>query len=264
MTGNGLRVSIVVPAKNEARNLSIMLPLLPEVHEIIVVDGNSVDGSLAAAAAARPDAILLQQTRRGKGNALACGFAASTGDVIVMFDADGSADPGEIPKFLEALSDGADVAKGSRFTAGGGSDDISTIRLIGNAMLNVLTNLVLGTRYSDLCYGYNAFRASALRVVHLPDPARPYDGSMLWGDGFEIETLLTCQFTRAGLNIVEVPSHELPRIHGASNLNAIRDGIRVLRTVLNERRRAAVVPATRRLPHADPAFAASGRWDGDR
>lgn len=229
-------ISIIVPARNEAKNLKIVLPLLPDVHEIIVVDGHSVDGTAEVARRVRPGVDVITQTRKGKGNALVCGFERATGDIIVMFDADGSADAAEIPRFVDALLAGADVSKGSRFMAGGSSDDITPLRQLGNKALNVLTNVLLGTRYTDLCYGYNAFWSRILPALELPAAHIPGTGErMLWGDGFEIETLLNCRFAEGRLSVVEVPSVELPRIHGESNLNAMSDGLRVLRTVLNER-----------------------------
>ena len=234
------RISIVVPAKNEARNLELILPRLPDVHEIILVDGHSVDGTVDAARRVRPDIRVVAQTRKGKGNALACGFAAATGDVIVMFDADCSADPEEIPRFVRALTDGADFAKGSRFRAGGGSADLTWLRRAGNGGLNLLANAVLRTRYTDLCYGYNAFWTDILTDLDLPDPAVAAldNAPMLWGDGFEIETVINCRIAVAGLRVVEVPSYEQLRVHGTSNLNAFSDGLRVLKTINTERRRA--------------------------
>src|SRR3954447_3018591 len=237
------RVSVVVPTRNEARNLEVVLPAIaavrPAVHEIIVVDGNSVDGTIETAQRVLPWVKVITQTRKGKGNAMACGFAAATGDAIVMFDADGSADPGEIPAFVRALVAGADFAKGSRFVRGGGSDDITLLRKSGNAGLNGVANALFGTSYTDLCYGYNAFWIDILPVLDLPDinmPAPP-DG-MLWGDGFEIETVLNCRVAAAGLKITEVPSMERERIFGVSNLRTFADGSRVLRTLAAERRRA--------------------------
>jgi glycosyltransferase involved in cell wall biosynthesis len=233
-------ISIVVPALNEALNLSVVLPQLPDVHEVILVDGGSVDGTMMAARRARPDIVTVLQTRRGKGNALAAGFARVTGDIVVMFDADGSADPAEITRYVDALRAGADFAKGSRYVRGGGSADITTIRSVGNRFLNTVSNLVFRTRYTDLCYGYNAFWADLIPLLDLPDhtsPA-PANGKMVWGDGFEIETVINCRFAAAQVAITEVPSVERLRMFGESNLRAFQDGFRVLRTIFTEWRRA--------------------------
>lgn len=233
-------VSVVIPALNEARNLPHVFARLPEeVHEVIVVDGHSVDGTAAVARELRPDARIVTQNRRGKGNALACGFAAATGDIIAMVDADGSTDPAEIPQFVQALVDGADFAKGTRFTTGGGSSDITPLRSAGNKVLCGIFNLLYGTRYSDLCYGFNVFWRHHMRSFRLDatSAAEP-DAAPLWGDGFEIEALMSIRASTAGLTVAEVGSFEHPRIHGTSNLNTFRDGYRVLRTILAERRNA--------------------------
>ena len=129
------------------------------------MDGHSTDGTADVARALYPDVRIVTQTRRGKGNALACGFEASTGDIIVMLDADGSANPGEIARFVDALRSGADFAKGSRFLPGGGSADITYLRRAGNWFFSALVNTLFGTRYSDLCYGYNAFWAYCLPQI---------------------------------------------------------------------------------------------------
>jgi glycosyltransferase involved in cell wall biosynthesis len=219
------RVSVVIPTRNEARNLPhVFRDMPPDVHEVIVVDGHSTDATVETARRLWPSVHVIHQEGRGKGNALALGFAAVTGDIVVMLDADGSADPAEIPRFVEALVAGADVAKGSRFLAGGGSTDITAIRRLGNLGLTTMVNVLWGTRYTDLCYGYNALWAWCARDVDIDC------------DGFEVETLINIRIAEAGWRVVEVPSMELERIHGSSNLRAHRDGMRVLRTIHGELR----------------------------
>ena len=238
------RVSVVIPTKNEVRNIPGVLAELPEgLHEVVLVDADSDDGTVETALRIRPDIRVVSQTRRGKGNAMVCGFAACTGDVIVMLDADGSADPSEIPAFVEALVDGADFAKGSRFLPGGGSTDLTALRRMGNGVLNFVMNRLYRTAYTDLCYGYNAFWARCVDRMALPSADGPVPEA---GDGFEIETLLTARVAAAGLKVTEVPSFERDRWFGESNLNTWRDGWRVLRTILRERRRGA--PRTTSVP----------------
>ena len=255
------KVSVVIPALNEARNLPHVFAKLPAgLHEVIVVDGNSVDDTVATARRLRPGVRIVTQNRCGKGNALACGFAAATGDIIAMVDADGSADPAEIPQFVRALLDGADFAKGTRFAAGGGSSDITRLRRAGNRMLSGMVNVLCRTKYSDLCYGYNAFWRRHVPVFGLDTetdvPAG--SGARLWGDGFEVETLINVRIAQAELRVTEVASYEHSRIHGVSNLNAARDGWRVLRTILAERyysgrRKAASKRATKDQARPQPA-----------
>ena len=243
-------VSVVIPTLNEEKNLPHVFGALPAgLHEVVLVDGGSKDNTVAVARELRPDVVVVQQTRTGKGNALASGFAACTGDAIVMIDADGSTDPAEIKSFVQALIDGAEYAKGSRFGQGGHSDDITPLRQVGNKGLNFLVNKLFGTKFTDLNYGYNAFWRRVVPVMDLPatDLPRPADGQKLWGDGFEIETMINIRVAGSGMRVKEVSSIERLRIHGTSNLNTVRDGFRVLRTILNEfRRRSAARRAAAR------------------
>lgn len=226
------RVSVVIPTLNEARNLPHVFANIPsDTYEIVVVDGNSTDDTVEVARELYPDVRIVGQSGRGKGDALAAGFRACRGDVIVMLDADGSANGAEIPRFVAALVEGADFAKGSRFIEGGGSSDITPVRWLGNAVLSGLVNLLYGTRYSDLCYGYNAFWSDCLPAINVDC------------DGFEVETLINIRVAKAGLIVSEVPSFEEDRIHGESNLRTFRDGFRVLRTIFRELRGEPVVAA---------------------
>jgi glycosyltransferase involved in cell wall biosynthesis len=216
------RVSVVVPTLNEAANLPHILPLL-DGYEVIVVDGGSTDGTLEAARLHAPGALLLTQDRRGKGNALACGIGAAGREIVVTLDADGSARVDEIPRFVAALEAGADFAKGSRYLPGGGSSDFTWLRSAGNRFLGSVVRLLFGTRFTDLCYGYNAFWTRHAQTLSIDC------------DGFEVETLLHLRALRAGLTVVEVPSYEDARISGTSNLRPLRDGLRILATILRER-----------------------------
>ncbi|MEU8245964.1 glycosyltransferase family 2 protein [Nonomuraea sp. NPDC048916] len=239
-------MSVVVPAMNEAENLPHVFATLPQwIDEIVLVDGNSVDDTVAVAKRLRPNVKVVTQTGRGKGDALAAGFAACTSDIIVMIDADGSTDGHEIITFVGALVTGADFVKGSRYAAGGGSDDLTFNRRFGNKLLTSLVNVMYGTQYTDLCYGYNAFWARHLDVLDLDC------------DGFEVETLMNVRAAKGGLKVHEVPSHERCRIHGESNLRAVRDGIRVLKTILREWRRqpTPAQPKPAAAPAADRGVA---------
>lgn len=216
-------VSVVIPAKNEARNLEYVFEKIPDwVYEIVLVDGSSSDDTVAVAQRLNPAVKIVHQQGRGKGDALKVGFKAARGEIIVMMDADGSTDGAEIPRFVVALTTGADFAKGSRFASGGGSDDITFSRRMGNRILSGLVNILFGTRYTDLCYGYNAFWAKDLSKLNLDC------------DGFEIETVMNVRAAKAGLSIQEIPSYEHSRVHGMSNLHVVRDGMRIAKFITRE------------------------------
>ena len=214
-------VSLVIPVRNEARNIGWVLEQVADVvTEIILVDGDSTDVTLVTARAYRPDVRIVPQRGTGKGSALRTGFHAATGDIIVMMDADGSMSPQEISHYMHFLTNGYDFVKGSRFISGGGSLDITWFRRLGNWFLLTVFNTVYDAHLTDLCYGFCAFDRRYLEHLRLS------------ATGFEIEAEMTVRAMQAGLRIAEVPSVELPRRSGVSNLHAIRDGIRVLRTVL--------------------------------
>lgn len=214
-------VSLVIPARNEATNIAWVLEQVPAcVDEVILVDGHSTDATVVTARAVRPDVKVVVQDGVGKGDALRTGFLKSGGDVIVMLDADGSMAPQEIPHFLYYLSHGYDFVKGSRFMAGGGSLDITWLRRTGNRALMRLASRLYRAPLTDLCYGYIAFHRRYLDYVDLTTT------------GFEVETRLVISALQSGLRMTEVPSMEMPRRYGQSNLRTVRDGTRVLRTVL--------------------------------
>src|SRR5690348_12206286 len=217
-------VSIVIPALNEQHNIGWVLERLPSmVDEVILVDGYSTDRTVEIARAVRPDIVVVQQASRGKGAALRAGFQAATSDFIVMIDADGSMDPEEIHRYVTPLINGYDLVKGSRFLDGGGSTDLTRIRWIGSKAFVRMTNALFLIRFTDLCYGFCSFRRDCL------------DALALTAHGFEIETEIAVHAAKAELRIAEVPSMERERRTGDSKLHAVRDGQRVLRTLVRER-----------------------------
>lgn len=217
------RISIVVPTLNESRNIKYLFSNIPNfVDEIVVVDGNSTDGTRDEIMKYRNDAKIIIENRLGKGQALKTGFENASGDIVVIMDADGSHDPKELPRLLEPVLDGYDASHGSRLLPGGGSNDFSVFRKLGNKMFVSLVNYMYGSEYTDLCYGYRAFKKEAI------------DKMTCRSKGFEIETEQSIRVRKAGLKVKEIPSFEAQRIHGNSNLNSFKDGWRILDVIVKE------------------------------
>ena len=225
-------VSLIIPALNEAANIEWVLRRIRSgvADEVLLVDGLSLDDTVAIARATMAEIQMVHEHKPGKGAALRAGFAAATGDIIVMLDADGSMDPAEISMFTDAVRSGYDFVKGSRHLPDAGSEDLTWLREFGNKALGTAVNMLYGTKFTDLCYGFMAFRRDCLDALDLT------------ADGFEIETQMVVNAVKAGLRMAEVPSFELMRRSGQSNLRTFRDGQRVLRTLLEER----FAPARRR------------------
>lgn len=217
-------VSVVIPTLNEAGNLPYVLNTIPDwIDEVILVDGRSTDDTERIARLLHPGVKVIHELTPGKGAALRAGLYGATGDFIVALDADGSMDGGRLQAFYDALADGADYVKGSRFAPGGGSADITRFRRFGDAGICFLMRILFGARYSDATYGYFAVRAD--RRDHLGIDT----------NGFEVETLINIRAHRAGLKITEVPCFEGNRIHGESNLSAFKDGLRIGRCIISEK-----------------------------
>jgi glycosyltransferase involved in cell wall biosynthesis len=237
-------VSVVIPTLNEASNLPHVLPLIPSwIDEVVIVDGLSTDGSVDVARRLLPDVRVVLADTPGKGAALRAGFLAARGDIVVAMDADGSTEPHEIAGFVGMVLSGADVVVGSRFIQGGGTDDMERHRRAGNRMLTLLVRLGFRARFTDLCYGFFAFRREVLPLIEVDR------------DGFEVEALVHIRAAQSNLRVAEVPSFEARRIHGTSNLHTFRDGFRVLRGITSEWLAARSAPWARR--------AASAHGDGN-
>lgn len=219
------KITVVIPTLNEEKNIEGMIRALwlAGYTDLLIIDGNSRDKTVDIAK--KLGVNIVNQLGRGKGNALRQAFKHDDlGDWVVIIDADGSMDPGEISKMMKHLVNGADVVKGSRFMPLGYTEDITLLRRIGNSFFVLLVNLIWRARYTDLCYGYAAFSKKALAVL----------GPHLKSTGFEIETEIFVKAKKLGLNVEEVASVETLRKFGDSNLRSFKDGFRILRTILLE------------------------------
>lgn len=218
-------VSVIIPTLNEAKNLPLVLPYLPMnwIDEVILVDGRSTDDTVEVAKRLLPTIKVVLEKEKGKGAAMYAGYQAAFGDILIVIDADGSNDPREIPRYVTALLEGADFVKGSRFAPGGGTTDMPRYRMMGNGAFVLMANLLFGTKFSDLCYGYHAFWHYCLDAINVKGL-----------NGFEIDTALYLQASIARLRIVEVPSFEGYRFYGMGKLRTIPDGIRVLSTIFRQ------------------------------
>ena len=246
------KVSVVIPAKNEEMNLDRVLSdlqktfaQLPEYpHEIVVVDDKSTDrtGELSRSKGAR---VIRNEGASGKGRALRLGFENSTGEIILMMDADHSHRAEDIPKFLEALKDDVGLVIGSRVY--GGSDEYTPIRALGNVFLTYAVGLFMNRYLSDALNGFKAFRREV------------FDDFNYTSNQFEIEIELIANTLRKGYRVIEISSHERARAGGEAKSRVIRHGTRFFWRIFTESmRNGGALPST-----AKPATA-SGAQARDR
>jgi len=193
---------------------------------LLIIDGNSQDRTVTIAK--KLGVKVIHQNGQGKGDALRQAFSHNRQngdyDVVVIMDADGSMNPKEIFSLIEALKERVDLVKASRFMLQGYSNDMSLVRRIGNTVFVLLVNSFWSTNYTDLCYGFAAFSKGAIEKLY------PH----LKSTNFEIETEMFIKAKKLELKVVEVPSVEMRRKHGKSNLNAVKDGFRILKTIVRE------------------------------
>ena len=213
MPRSDCKISIIVPARNERENLVELLPkILEHGDEHILVDGRSVDGTPELARSHGFHCI--RDGGRGKGDALRCGFAAATGDVLVLIDADQSHDPADIPRLVAPIiADEADHVTGSRMR--GGSDELygtpeEFVRLMGSCIITLGINLRFRTSLTDSQNGFRALRRDVALALDLTEDTTTIEQEMI------IRTL------QLGYRMAEVPAHEYPRKHGTSSINVAR------------------------------------------
>jgi len=216
------KISVIICTLNEAENLPYVLPKIPKwVDEVILVDGRSEDNTVEVAKRLCPNIRILYQPGKGKGDALKYGIKHATGDIIVTLDADGATDPEEMPKFIKPLLDGYDFAKGSRFLHNH-PHNMPLHRQFGNWILTTTANILYGTKYTDICSGYNAFFKNAFEKLNLRS------------DDFEMEQEMNVKIKKLGLRVVEVAYKDKGRIAGTSKTQDVKQGLKNIIIIIKE------------------------------
>jgi glycosyltransferase involved in cell wall biosynthesis len=218
-------VSIVIPTKNEEKNIGYVLKDIKKFfegkkgirYEVIIVDAYSKDKTVEIAKKFGAKVIF---DKFGKGSALIKGMKEAKGDIVISMDADCSNRVNELELLISGIKAGYDVCMGSRFLQGGGTGDMPLIRKIGNKFFVFLVNLLYHANYSDLCYGYRSFKRSAIKKLNLEEK------------GFGIETEINIKAIKKKLKVLEVPSFEKPRKFGKGNLKTLSDGFTILKVII--------------------------------
>lgn len=210
-----MRLSVILPAKNEAEGLRRTLPRLRAAHpeaELIVVDDGSSDDT-AAVAEALGATVLSNPYSMGNGAAIKRGTRVAHGEILVFMDADGQHDPAEVAGLLDRLGQGYDMVVGARCSSG----QASTGRSLANGVYNRLASWMTGHRIADLTSGFRAVRAERFReFLHLLP------------NGFSYPTTSTMAFFRSAYPVDYVPVQVKARVGSRSHIRPVKDGIRFL------------------------------------
>jgi glycosyltransferase involved in cell wall biosynthesis len=209
---NSPKISVVICALNEESNLHHVLPGISDLaDEILLVDGHSTDSTISISMQLCPRIKVVIQSGKGKGDAIKQGVREASGDIIVTLDADGQTNPADIMRFVTPLLEGYDFSKGTRL-AHGRPPNMRGYRWVGNKILVLTSNVLFGTKYTDVCSGYNAIWKSAFLRIPLTN------------DGFEMEQEMMVKAKKVGLKVIEVEHFDAGRMGSSSKVSGLKQG----------------------------------------
>jgi glycosyltransferase involved in cell wall biosynthesis len=225
-----MKLSVVIPVYNEKNTIADIIGHVKAVEdldkEIIVVDDGSKDGTvkiLKDLEKVHPDVKFYYKEKNvGKGDTLRIGFSHTTGDYVIVQDADLEYDPQDYKKLLRALTEEkADVVYGSRFS--GTRKDMSTVQYFGNKLLTIITNLLFGIMLTDMETCYKLIPGDFVRKLQIKSPK------------FDFEPEITAKILKSGLKLKEVPIHYKGRKYSEGKKITWKDGFAALWTLLKFR-----------------------------
>jgi len=206
-----MRISIIIPTKNEGQGIeSVINSVKKYSNDIIIVDGHSEDGTKEIAI--KLGASFYLDHGKGKGDAVRLGIVKAKGDILVIFDSDGSPNPADIPYLIKEIGKGADMVITSRRTGGSFDFEITPngiLRTFGSDLMAYLVNIKFHTKLSDVIYNFRAIRTKTVKKLPLK------------ANGFDIEQEMLVRALQAGYKIVEIPSRENARKWGRSKLHTL-------------------------------------------